>query len=379
LPADQVPASETLAARTASKPRVQLETPMNSSFHLHPLTLGLFEKRIAGDDSLTELARLRFSQAGMGAEMHAGTPEQLDGLLKFRPSPNAPVTVHLPRDFNLMDEHARTLILDFASRFAGRVYGLVVHDRTEMVTRRESFLQVARELDSRLGQIDRCPMLFIEYAVGLEPETFAGFFESIAELTRISACIDIGHIGIWQARNAYSQMHPGEDICSLKVQNFKLPQVMADVERAAGSALPTVLNLVEAVGRSGKPVHFHLHDGHPLSTFSSFGVSDHLSFLQEIPLGFEYRGKRSVPSMFGLGGLSQVVAKAIETIGCDRVSFTLEIHPTADRLPLGDAASLFGHWRDKSNAERMNHWLSLLSQNHNLLITLWAKYFTRSY
>jgi hypothetical protein len=332
------------------------------------MTLGLFEKRIAGDDSLTELARLRFYQAGMGAEMHAGTLEELDGLLKFRPSPNAPVIVHLPRGFNLMDEHARTLILDFASRFAGRVYALVVHDRTEIVTRPESVVRVARELDSLLARIDRCPMLFIEYAVGLEPERFARFFESIAELARISPCIDIGHIGIWQARNAYSQMHPGEDICSLKLKNFKLPRVMADVEKAAGSALPIVLDLVEALGRLGKPVHFHLHDGHPLSTFSSFGVSDHLSFLQEIPLGFEYRGRRTLPLMFGPAGLSQIVAKAIETIGSERISLTLEIHPTGDRLPLGDAAPLFGHWRDKTNAERMNHWLSLLSQNHNLLI-----------
>jgi len=93
---------------------------MISSYQLRPRTLGLFEKRIAGDDSLTELARLRFSQAGMGAEMHARTTEELDGLLKFQPSPNAPVIVHLPRDFNLMDEHAGTLILDFASSFAGR-------------------------------------------------------------------------------------------------------------------------------------------------------------------------------------------------------------------------------------------------------------------
>jgi hypothetical protein len=33
---------------------------MNSSFQLRPMTLGLFEKRIAGDDSLTELARYDF-------------------------------------------------------------------------------------------------------------------------------------------------------------------------------------------------------------------------------------------------------------------------------------------------------------------------------
>jgi len=40
------------------------------------MTLGLFEKRIEGDDALLELARLRFKQARMGAEMHAATPQQ---------------------------------------------------------------------------------------------------------------------------------------------------------------------------------------------------------------------------------------------------------------------------------------------------------------
>ena len=304
----------------------------------------------------------------MGAEMHAGAAEELDRVMKFRPSPDAAVVVHLPRDLNLIQEHARRRILDFASGSAGRVYGLVVHDCPEMVTQPEDFLRAARAMGARLEQINQCPNLFIEYAAGLKPETFARFFGSIPELARISACIDIGHIGIWQARSAYSEIHPGEDICSLKSKKFKLPQVMPDVEKAAGSALPAVLNVIEALGAIGKPVHFHLHDGHPLSTFSSFGVSDHLSFLMEIPLGFEYRGRRSVPLLFGPIGLSRIVAKAIEAIGPDRVSYTLEIHPTGDRLPLGDAAPLFGHWRDKTNAEQMNHWLSVLSQNHSLLL-----------
>jgi len=133
------------------------------------------------------------------------------------------------------------------------------------------------------------------------------------------------------------------------------------------SAAPaTVLDLVEMLGATGKPVHFHLHDAHPLSTFSPFGVSDHLSFLTDIPLRVEYRGRRSVPVMFGPAGLGRVVAKAIEAIG--RVSFALEIHPTAERLSLGDAAPLFGHWQDKTNAEQMNHWLSVLGQNHALLL-----------
>jgi hypothetical protein len=71
--------------------------------------------------------------------------------------------------------------------------------------------------------------------------------------------------------------------------------------------------------------------------------------------------------MFGPAGLGRLVAKAIAAIG--DVSFTLEIHPTADRLPLGDdVVPLFGHWRDKTNAEQMNHWLSVLSLNHALML-----------
>ena len=340
---------------------------MNNPRPTNPLTLGLFEKRIEGDDCLLELARRRFQEAGMGAEMHAGTPEQLDGVLKFRPAPDAPVVVHLPRDFNLADENCRHRMVDFAARFAGRVHGLVLHDHQDMATRPEDFLRSAREINWRLQPIARCPLVFVEYAAGLEPEVFADFFESIRELEKISACIDVGHVGIRQAQRAYAKVHPGEDVCALKSQGSRLPPVMADVAAAVDSALPTVLNLIAAIGALGKPVHFHLHDGHPLSTFSPFGVSDHLSFLAEIPQAFEHRGRRSAPLMFGSAGLSQIVAQALKKIGGERVSFTLEIHPTFERLPLGDAAALFGHWRDKTNAEKTNHWLAVLQANHRLL------------
>ena len=248
---------------------------MKSSIQPHTLTLGLFEKRIEGDDCLMELARRRFQQAAMGAEMHAGTPEQLDGLLKFRPSDEGPLVVHLPRDFQLADARSQGRILEFASRFAGRVHGLVIHDHTNMAWRREDALRAAREMDSLLAKIDRCPMLFVEYAVGLEPNTFAAFFESVRELARISACIDVGHVGIRQARAAYSGIHPGQDICELKSRDDLPPQVMADVETAVSVAPATVLDLVAFIGALGKPVHFHLHDAHPFSTFSPFGVSDH--------------------------------------------------------------------------------------------------------
>ena len=106
---------------------------MNSSFQPRALTLGLFEKRIEGDDCLMELAGRRFLQAGMGAEMHAGTPEQLFGLMKFRPSEETPVVVHLPRDFHLADGRSQGRIVAFAWRFAGRVHGLVLHDHADMV------------------------------------------------------------------------------------------------------------------------------------------------------------------------------------------------------------------------------------------------------
>ena len=37
------------------------------------------------------------------------------------------------------------------------------------------------------------------------------------------------------------------------------------------------------------------------------------------------------------------------------------------RTPFGPYARLFGHWRDRANAERMNHWLDVLLRNHRLL------------
>lgn len=340
---------------------------MNNARPTNPLTLGLFEKRIEGDDCLLELARRRFQEAGMGAEMHAGTPEQLEGILKFRPAPDAPVVVHLPRDFNLTDENSRHRIADFAARFAGRVQGLVLHDHRDMATRPEDFLRAAHEMNSRLLPIASSPFLFVEYAAGLETDLFAEFFESIRGLERISACIDVSHVGIRKAQRAFAQIHPGEDVCALKSQPSKLPHVMADVDAAVNSALPTALNLIAAIGAPGKRVHFHLHDGHPLSTFSPFGVSDHLSFLAEIPLEFEHRGRRSVPLMFGPSGFFKLVAQALKFIGAARISFTLEIHPTFERLPLGETAALFGHWRDKTNAEKMHHWLAVLQANHQLL------------
>jgi hypothetical protein len=332
-----------------------------------PLTLGLFEKRIEGDDSLMQLARLRFQQAGMGAEMHAATPEQLDWTMRFRPAGDAPVVVHLSRGTNLAEAESRRQIENFARRYAGWIHGLVIHDHQKLADNFQDYVRAAQEMNSRLRQIKNCPRLFVEYAAGLELEAFVKFFEAIRTLDRISVCVDIGHVGIHAARKAYSQIHPGVDVCALKSRPALIPQAMPDIEKAVTAALPAVLGLVAQLGKFGKPAHFHLHDGHPLSTFSPFGVADHLSFLAEIPLDFDHRGQRRAELMFGPKGLSQIVAGTMRAFGRDPVSFTLEIHPQTNHLPLGDAAHLFNHWRDKTNAEKMNAWLAMLAENHQLL------------
>ncbi len=340
---------------------------MNPSLH-RPATLGLFQKRIEGDEGLLELARLRFRQAGMGAELHAGSPGEIDWLQKFLPDPHRPVVVHLPRDLNWADASVQNRIADLACHVTGRVQGMVVHDRIEMGLQPEVFGRAARELETRLAQIPDGPVLFIEYAVGLEPEVFAGFAASIQDLMRVSVCVDVGHVGIQQTRNAYSQMHPGQDVCALKAEPSRFPDVILEVEQAVATALPTVLKLIEGLGPLGKPVHFHLHDGHPLSRFSPYGVADHLGFLAAIPIDFEHRGQRSLPLMFGPAGLAAIVDHAVRSIGGPRLSFTLEIHPPPGQRALEDAAGLFGHWRDKTRAEQMNHWLAVLGENHRLLL-----------
>jgi hypothetical protein len=71
--------------------------------------------------------------------------------------------------------------------------------------------------------------------------------------------------------------------------------------------------------------------------------------------------------MYGPRGLAAIVEAALDGFGPERLSLTLEIHQTEGRVPLGDAASLFRHWKDLLNAERMNHWLSVLAENSVLL------------
>ena len=96
----------------------------------------LFQRRVDGDDALLRLAQLRFAQMGAAAEVYADTPDQLEHVLQFvPPHPRLPM-VHLNRGLNVLHGRDRGLVLEFADRFAGRVAGLVVHDKREMGRRR---------------------------------------------------------------------------------------------------------------------------------------------------------------------------------------------------------------------------------------------------
>ena len=332
-----------------------------------PIILALFQKRIDGDDALLHLASLRFKEACLGTELYAKTPDELDWLLRFKPARETPSVIHMHRGVNILEEGSRKLIMDFASCVKEQVFGLVIHDQVEIATRPGEYLAAVREIESGLKGLEGSPYVLIEYAVGLDPEIFLKLFERTHDLERVSACVDIGHIGIWQTRDTYSRNHPGEDVCALTPYDPRLLNVINDVEVAVNSALPTVLDVIKGLGNLKKHVHFHLHDGHPLSTFSSFGISDHMSFLDEIPIPFEYKGERTLHPMFGPSGLSRIVTESLRSFG-DRISFTLEIHPSEGRLPLGGTSYLFNHWEDKTNAERMNYWLSVILKNHKLLL-----------
>ncbi len=330
-----------------------------------PSILALFQKRIDGDDALLQLASLRFDQAGLGTEFYAETPRELEYLVQFKPHTETPAVVHLERRLDLLDREACKTVTDFAAKAAGRVFGLVVHDQVEAATRFDDYAEALQKLDSPLRENGL--YLFLEYTSGLDTEVFINVFSRIKALKNIAPCIDTGHVGIWKTREVFSQLHPGMDVCDIRTADPGVKDLMEDIARAADAALPETLRIIGELGAMGKPVHFHLHDGHPLSASSPFGVSDHMSFLDTLPLPFEFRGSRSLGLMYGLSGLSSIVGAPLRLLPPDRISFSLEIHPGNGRIPVDDASHFFGHWRDRTNAERMNFWLAVLSQNKMLV------------
>ncbi len=324
---------------------------------------------IQGDDALLRLAQTRLSTAGLGGEFYPGSPEHLQRLLNYKPRDLA-CTAHLPRNINLLYKPGRAALLEYARAAKGELYGLVLHDRLEFAKRPKETLDAFLEMGRLLDDVTEAPLVFVEYAAGLEPDFYASLFDESRETQKLSAAIDVGHVGIYVCRSAYQAQNPGEDVCALRPDSPELPAKIDAVQDAVEKALPAVLNLIKHLAGLGKPLHFHLHDGHPLSTLSQFGVSDHLSFLQQIELPFPYAGCHLIKGMFGVSGLRDIIHPATAS-SAPPVSFSLEMHPQEGRAPLGEHSQLFSHWQDQSNAERMNYWLDTLLNNATLVREMW--------
>lgn len=331
-----------------------------------PLVLGLFQKRIDGDDSLMMLAKLRFKQSGMAVETYANSPSEFEHTMGFIPEPPSPAIVHLPRGINVFNDSDVDLMLEFFQHCnGGRCLGFVLHDSRDAERKIDEYAERVKSISNRISESGA--MLFIEYASSLNLDAYLDIFDRLNDMENISACMDIGHIGLKQARSAYRGVRPGENICTLIQNDAPIADLIGDIQYAVSTALPKTLEIIAELARHDKRLHFHLHDGHPLYASSPQGLQDHLSFLGEIPIPFQYNGGQSLPLMFGPKGLIDIASAAMALMGPDKLSFTLEIHPSEGRMPLNDASGLFDHWRDKTNAERMNYWLNVLSQNKRLL------------
>ncbi|MGZ4649374.1 MAG: hypothetical protein ACXV3A_02380 [Kineosporiaceae bacterium] len=323
-----------------------------------PGVRGLFQQRAAGDDALLRLTALRFAQAGMPAELYADTPERLHRLLGFVPEHSTPPVVHLNRGVGLLDAGGRQTIREFAQGFAGRISGLVIHDKAIMWTRMPEVVSSLREVGDRPDG----PVILLEYAAGAPLMWFAELADRIRDVSRAGICIDTGHVGLAEVRRVLAA--GPNDAQHVTVGDPRLAQLAGQIQAATAVALPAVCGLVRDVGRSGTTLHLHLHDGHPAIP----GLSDHWSFLIRVPVPFDVDGARSLAPIYGPSGLSQILTEAVDSCPSERLSLTLEIHQApAGRLPIGeDAASLFRHWTDVANAERQNYWLSVITDNHVL-------------
>jgi hypothetical protein len=322
----------------------------------------LFQRRIEGDDALLRLAALRFEQAGLAAEVYAGSTAELEWMLEFLPWATRPPMVHLPRDLDLLDPRAEDWVARLAGIAGDRVGGFVVHDRRHLPERMPELVATAERLSTALVSSGSA-MLFVEYAAGVRLEQFVAIGEALRDVGRVGVCVDIGHVGIWQARREFERRRPadGRDVTAIKVTDPDLPEVVDDVQAAVASAPDAVEELVVALASQNKPVHFHLHDGHPLVE----GLSDHYGFLLRVAVPFRHGGTASLAPLFGPAGLERILRTVARTLGQDRSSFTLEIHEHGGRLPLtwAEERSLFPHWRELTHAERMNFWLRELADN----------------
>lgn len=335
---------------------------------MKPDILGIFNRMIEGDDALLVLAALRFAEAGIGAEMYPWGPEYLPVVRNFLPD-TAVCTIHLAHGLDSTSEMGQEQIFAYARSASGRLRGMVTHDRPSMAADPAATMQALARVDDYLRKVNG-PALYLEYACGLP---FAEYLDLVCQFERfekVGACIDIGHLVIRACRFEYEKEHPGVNVCEIKPDHPDLPALLPGIEAAVERAYEKTLEIVGEIAARRMPLQLHLHNGHPLSTFSRFGVCDHLPFFWSIPLPCEYNGRRSVDCIYTIKRLERLIG-VLRRGGClSRMNFMLEIHPQPGRRPLGEYEYLFHHWEDKRNAEQQNYWLDLLVQNATLLRSL---------
>ena len=176
----------------------------------------------------------------------------------------------------------------------------------------------------------------------------------------MGVCVDTGHVGIRQARRSFARRRPDVgDLATLDPADPRLPELADDVQAGVADGGRDVLELMTALGALGGPVHHHLHDGHPLVR----GLPDHRGFLTRLPVPFPYGGRSSLDPLFGPAGLAAIVTTAARVYPSrDWRRSRSRSTRAADACLSDDAAALFSHWRDTTNAERMNAWLDVLAR-----------------
>ena len=153
-------------------------------------------------------------------------------------------TVHLGRAVNLLHARDRRLVRDFADRFSGRIFGLIVHDQRDMATHVPELMTGLRELDAHLGSVSTPPYVFLEYAAGLEDVNEDVAVLSEAERSRIR----LMRIGFVFQRFFLLPMLTAWE-------NVELPQAEAGVSkgdrRARTRELLEYVGLIERIAQSG--------------------------------------------------------------------------------------------------------------------------------
>jgi hypothetical protein len=329
-----------------------------------PQMFAIFHRNFPGDEALLRLFRARFEAAGLGAEIYpANLGEALD-TWQFVPRTYPRHMVHLPRHWDVFAAHDRQQMVDMALALAGRARGLVLHDREDWFRRRAELVAVLGELDGRLAAREQTPIVFVEYAAGLELDDFASLVEDVQALAHVSACIDTGHVTVFTARRRLSQLFPEV--------NPDEPATLADLPHdrlvsaagaAEGQAREALFGFAARLGRLGKTMHVHLHDGHLFSRWSIFPVSDHT------PIGVDAGPSKYGHPLLGQKGVTGFLRAISANLGLAQLSITLEIHPgrRRERRPLAESASLFAHWSDLAQAEMTNEWIALLLDQQDLV------------